>query len=42
MAVPNASFFFWLMVDQLIPTGLMFKLLRVEETFPQRVAISGM
>lgn len=38
----NAAFFLWLMVDQLIPTGLMFKLLRVEETFPRRVAVSGM
>ena len=38
----NAAFFLWLMVDQLIPTGLMFKLLRVEETFPRRVALSGM
>ena len=30
------------MVDQLIPTGLVFKLLRVEETFLQRVALSRM
>ena len=42
IAVSNAALFLWLMVDQLIPTWLVFKLLRVEETFPQRVALSRM
>lgn len=37
----NAALFLWLMGDQLIPTGLVFKL-RVEETFPQRVVLSRM
>lgn len=33
--------FLRLMVDQLIPRELRFKLLRVEENFPQREAASG-
>lgn len=41
IAVSNAALFLWLMGDQLIPTGLVFKL-RVEETFPQRVVLSRM
>lgn len=35
----NAAFFLRWMVDPLRPPELMFKVLRIEETFPQRQAI---
>lgn len=37
----KAAFFHRTMVDQPIPTELMFKLFRIEESFPQSEAISG-
>lgn len=38
----NAAFFLRLMGDPLMLTELMFKVLSIEEHFPQRQAISGM
>lgn len=37
----KAAFFRRTVVDQLIPTEFLFKLFRIEESFPQREALSG-